>query len=74
MLAVRGRGVFSTVVFCRDTKPAPSRDGTMPPSVVAIKLIRNNDTMRRTATKEIELLMVRPARARVSRLVSVFGG
>ena len=41
---------------------------------VAIKLIRNNDTMRRTATKEIELLMVSPARARVSRLVSVFGG
>lgn len=69
VLAVRGRGVFSTVVFCRDTKPAPCRDGTMPPGVVAIKLIRNNDTMRRTATKEIELLMVRqpPVHVRVVR-------
>jgi len=56
ILAVRGRGVFSTVVFCRDTKPQPTREGVMPPTVVAIKLIRNNDTMRRTAVKEIELL------------------
>jgi len=58
VLAVRGRGVFSTVVFCRDTSPVPTREGIVPPSVVAIKIIRNNDVMRKAADKEMELLRV----------------
>ena len=48
-LGVIGKGVFSTVIRCTDTK-------TDPPTIVAIKMIRNNDTMRKAAEKELSIL------------------
>ncbi len=45
-----GRGVFSTVLICDDLVEEMS---------VAIKIIRGNDTMRRSGEKELELLVVR---------------
>lgn len=46
---VLGKGVFSTVVKARDLKENNEE--------VAIKIIRNNDTMYRAGQKEISLLM-----------------
>ncbi|ORX80102.1 kinase-like protein [Anaeromyces robustus] len=43
-----GKGVFSTVVKAKDTKDNDRQ--------VAIKIIRNNDTMRRASMKEISIL------------------
>jgi len=43
-----GKGVFSTVVKAKDTKDNDRE--------VAIKIIRNNDTMRRASLKEISIL------------------
>jgi serine/threonine-protein kinase PRP4 len=43
-----GKGVFSTVVKAKDTKDNDRE--------VAIKIIRNNDTMRRASMKEISIL------------------
>ena len=48
-LGVIGKGVFSTVIRCTDTKADP-------PNTVAIKMIRNNDTMRKAAEKELSIL------------------
>ena len=47
-LGIVGKGVFSTVIRCMDTQ----RDN----STVAIKMIRNNDTMRKAAEKELSIL------------------
>jgi serine/threonine-protein kinase PRP4 len=54
VLGAVGRGVFSTVLKCIDTNP-DSR-GPFGETPVAIKMIRNNDTMRKAAQKEIQLL------------------
>lgn len=50
-LGVVGKGVFSTVLKCIDLRLG---DGTQH---VAIKMIRNNDTMRRAAEKEKSILL-----------------
>jgi serine/threonine-protein kinase PRP4 len=47
---VVGKGVFSTVLKCVDLR---SGDGSQH---VAIKMIRNNDTMRKAAEKEKSIL------------------
>lgn len=44
-----GRGMFASVVRARDTK---SKDGRM----VAIKIIRNNESMRKAGVKEVDIL------------------
>ena len=44
-----GRGMFASVVRAKDTK---SKDGRF----VAIKIIRNNDTMRKAGLKEVDIL------------------
>jgi len=51
ILGVVGKGVFSTVLKCLDLRAG---DGT---SHVAVKMIRNNDTMRRAAEKEKNILL-----------------
>ena len=43
-----GRGVFSAVLGCIDVKGANR--------AVAIKVIKNNDTMRKAAEKEVDIL------------------
>ncbi len=48
VLGLIGQGVFSTVLKCLDTK-----DGGRE---VALKVIRNNDTMRKAAHKEVMIL------------------
>ena len=50
-----GKGVFSTVIKCVDlqTITVDNKEGT----IVAIKLIRNNDTMRKAAEKEKTILL-----------------
>ena len=50
-LGVVGKGVFSTVLKCYDLATG---DGT---GVVALKMIRNNDTMRKAAEKERSILL-----------------
>ena len=52
--AVIGKGVFSTVLKCVDV--SKSTDDDADADVVAIKMIRNNDTMRKAAEKELSLL------------------
>eukprot|EP00752_Nemacystus_decipiens_P011439 g10159.t1 len=49
-----GRGVFSTVLKCLDTRAGPAAVGGT--SEVALKMIRNNDIMRKAAQKEVALL------------------
>lgn len=51
ILGVVGKGVFSTVLKCVDLRAG---DGS---SHVAIKMIRNNDTMRKAAEKEKSILL-----------------
>jgi hypothetical protein len=51
ILGVVGKGVFSTVLKCVDLRAG---DGT---SNVAVKMIRNNDTMRKAAEKEKSILL-----------------
>ncbi len=51
-LGVVGKGVFSTVLKCVDLR---SGDGKT--TNVAIKMIRNNDTMRKAAEKERSILL-----------------
>jgi serine/threonine-protein kinase PRP4 len=50
-----GKGVFSTVLKCLDLQSVTedNKEGTF----VAIKLIRNNDTMRKAAEKEKSILL-----------------
>lgn len=45
---VSGKGVFSNVIKCKDTK----KDDAL----VAIKIIRSNDMMKKAAEKEVEIL------------------
>ena len=51
ILGVVGKGVFSTVLKCVDLRAG---DGT---TNVAVKMIRNNDTMRKAAEKEKSILL-----------------
>eukprot|EP01041_Mallomonas_annulata_P008503 gene8503-17536_t len=46
---VVGKGVFSTVLLCIDTK--------FENNMVAVKMIRSNDIMRKAAEKEVQLLL-----------------
>ncbi|XVF03418.1 hypothetical protein REPUB_Repub04eG0259600 [Reevesia pubescens] len=49
--AVHGKGVFSTVVHAKDLKA-----GTTDPEEVAIKIIRNNETMHKAGQLEVQIL------------------
>ncbi|XP_023639194.1 serine/threonine-protein kinase prp4 isoform X2 [Capsella rubella] len=51
IMATHGKGVFSTVVRAKDTKAAESG-----PEEVAIKVIRNNETMHKAGKAEIRIL------------------
>ena len=62
-LGVVGKGVFSTVLKCADlSKAVEESDGAMETKEgarfesVAIKMIRNNDVMRKAADKELQIL------------------
>jgi serine/threonine-protein kinase PRP4 len=62
VMGVLGKGVFSTVLKCLDISSSPattvaSNNGTGN-QIVAIKLIRNNETMRKAAEKEKKILMM----------------
>eukprot|EP01039_Chlorochromonas_danica_P002249 gene2249-2463_t len=50
---ILGKGVFSTVLKCRDIHDKPSQGQ----KIVAVKMIRNNDTMRKAAEKEKSILL-----------------
>jgi hypothetical protein len=66
-LGVVGKGVFSTVLKCVDLQKsqalgdtsatAPNDSDATNDSIVAIKLIRNNETMRKAAEKEKSILL-----------------
>jgi len=61
-VGVVGKGVFATVLKCLDRRRAPETTDSGGPgaeqsAAVAIKLIRNNDTMRRAADKERAVLL-----------------
>ncbi|XP_021299660.1 serine/threonine-protein kinase prpf4B [Herrania umbratica] len=49
--AAHGKGVFSTVVRAKDLKA-----GTSDPEEVAIKIIRNNETMHKAGQLEVQIL------------------
>jgi serine/threonine-protein kinase PRP4 len=49
--AAHGKGVFSTVVRAKDLKA-----GKDDPEEVAIKIIRNNDTMYKAGKQEVSIL------------------
>ncbi|KAL5761438.1 hypothetical protein ACOSP7_017702 [Xanthoceras sorbifolium] len=49
--AAHGKGVFSTVVRAKDLKP-----GNVEPEEVAIKIIRNNETMNKAGQTEVQIL------------------
>ena len=53
VLSVLGRGVFSSVLRCRDDA-APATGGV--PTEVALKIIRSNDTMAKAAQQELTIL------------------
>ena len=53
VLGVVGRGVFSSVLKARDEIQEKEKNE---PCYVAVKMIRNNETMTKAAAKEIELL------------------
>ena len=62
-LGVVGKGVFSTVLKCADlSKAVEDSDGAVETKEgarfesVAIKMIRNNDVMRKAADKELQIL------------------
>lgn len=62
-LGVVGKGVFSTVLKCVDVQksqtsnsPGVSTSDATNDNVVALKLIRNNETMRKAAEKEKSIL------------------
>ena len=66
--SILGKGVFSTVLLCHDnysntTTTATTNSILFPKEEnitknhVAIKMIRNNDTMRKAAEKEVNILM-----------------
>ncbi|KAF8100891.1 hypothetical protein N665_0214s0051 [Sinapis alba] len=51
VIATHGKGVFSTVVRAKDLKAGPAE-----PEVVAIKIIRNNETMHKAGQTEVQIL------------------
>uniref|UniRef100_A0A2C9UKE1 non-specific serine/threonine protein kinase n=1 Tax=Manihot esculenta TaxID=3983 RepID=A0A2C9UKE1_MANES len=51
IVAAQGKGVFSTVVRAKDLKA-----GVGEPEEVAIKIIRNNETMQRAGQSEVKIL------------------
>ncbi|EEY60905.1 serine/threonine protein kinase [Phytophthora infestans T30-4] len=55
VLGAVGKGVFSTVLRCQCVTPLETESGGSL-SVVAVKLIRNNDVMRDAAQTELKLL------------------
>lgn len=56
-LGIVGKGVFSTVLKCLDLKSdRRNADDDQPMEAVAIKLIRNNDVMKKAADKERSIL------------------
>jgi serine/threonine-protein kinase PRP4 len=71
-MGIVGKGVFSTVLKCIDLTKGPTsgtmgagkgpisgtNDAALTEEIVAIKLIRNNDTMRKAAEKEMRLLLL----------------
>jgi serine/threonine-protein kinase PRP4 len=62
-LGIVGKGVFSTVLKCLDLRSDKrSVDDDQPMEAVAIKLIRNNDVMKKAAEKE--RLILQSIRAR----------
>jgi serine/threonine-protein kinase PRP4 len=57
VLGVVGKGVFSTVLKCSfDEKSSATNNSTNLPETVALKCIRNNETMSRAAKQEVTLL------------------
>lgn len=57
VLGVVGKGVFSTVLKCSfDDKSSSTNYSTNIPETVALKCIRNNETMSRAAEQEVTLL------------------
>ena len=81
VLGVIGKGVFSTVLKCvrvfNDAAPASNLNdnnvlSTSTPDVVAIKLIRNNETMTKAAHKEAKILRVlRSTKSKIKKNHSV---
>ncbi|CAN8266507.1 unnamed protein product [Cochlearia groenlandica] len=51
VIATHGKGVFSTVVRAKDLKA-----GSAEPEEVAIKIIRNNETMHKAGQTEVQIL------------------
>ncbi|KAG7626583.1 putative protein kinase CMGC-DYRK-PRP4 family [Arabidopsis thaliana] len=51
VIATHGKGVFSTVVRAKDLKAGPAE-----PEEVAIKIIRNNETMHKAGKIEVQIL------------------
>ncbi|CAH8361036.1 unnamed protein product [Eruca vesicaria subsp. sativa] len=51
VIATHGKGVFSTVVRAKDLKAGPAE-----PAEVAIKIIRNNETMHKAGQTEVQIL------------------
>ncbi|EOA23468.1 hypothetical protein CARUB_v10016659mg [Capsella rubella] len=51
VIATHGKGVFSTVVRAKDLKAGPTE-----PEEVAIKIIRNNETMHKAGKIEVQIL------------------
>ncbi|KAJ4901134.1 Protein kinase superfamily protein [Raphanus sativus] len=51
VIATHGKGVFSTVVRAKDLKAGPAE-----PDEVAIKIIRNNETMHKAGQTEVQIL------------------
>ncbi|KAG2301978.1 hypothetical protein Bca52824_030629 [Brassica carinata] len=51
VIATHGKGVFSTVVRAKDLKAGPAEPGE-----VAIKIIRNNETMHKAGQTEVQIL------------------
>merc|ERR1711957_1059589 len=66
VLGIIGKGVFSTVLKCvhvddpitTNINNGQQSQQTQPPQVVALKLIRNNETMAKAAQKEVRILKI----------------
>ncbi|TDH67619.1 hypothetical protein CCR75_006026 [Bremia lactucae] len=56
VLGAVGKGVFSTVLRCQCITSSEKASGGVLHSVVAIKVIRNNDVMREAAQNELRIL------------------
>ena len=69
VLGIIGKGVFSTVLKCvhvddpitmniNNGQQSQQTQPPQPPQVVALKLIRNNETMAKAAQKEVRILRI----------------